>query len=78
MTPAYERAAGIDEITSFDTVTCRLTLCVSTMGVSPVTVIVSARLPTRSSALTLAVNDPVSSIPSRLTVLNPVSANVTV
>ena len=50
----------------------------STIGVSPVTVIVSARLPTRSSALTLAVNDPVSSMPSRLTVLKPVSANVTV
>ncbi len=30
------------------------------------------------SALTVAVNDPVSSTPSRLTVLKPVSENVTV
>jgi hypothetical protein len=34
--------------------------------------------PTRSSALTLAASEPVSSMPSRLTVLNPVSVKVTV
>ncbi len=48
------------------------------MGDSPVTVIVSASSPTRSSALTVAVNVPVSSMPSRLKVLNPGSVNVTV
>ena len=67
MTPAYERAAGIAEITSFEIVVCRLTLCVSTIGVSPVTVIVSASVPTFMSALIDAVNEPVSSTPSRLT-----------
>ena len=41
------------------------------------TVIVSASVPTFRSALTVAVNDPVSSIPSRLTVLKPVSVKVT-
>ena len=58
-------------------VVCRLTLCVSTIGVSPVTVIVSASVPTFMSALIDAVNEPVSSTPSRFTVLNPVSENVT-
>ncbi len=47
------------------------------MGVSPDTVMVSARLPTLRSALTVAVNDPVSSIPSRLTVPKPVRAKET-
>ena len=36
------------------------------MGVSPLTVIVSATPPTFRSALTVAVNAPVSSMPSRL------------
>ena len=39
----------------------------STIGVSPVTVIVSASAPTFMSALIVAVNEPVSSMPSRLT-----------
>ena len=52
-------------------------LCTSTIGDSPVTVIVSSSEPTRSSALTVDTNVPVSSMPSRLTVLNPVSVNVT-
>ena len=56
----------------------RFALCTSTIGVSPVTVIVSASVPTLSSALMVAVNDPVSSMPSRLNVLNPCSVNVTV
>ena len=77
MTPAYERAAGIDAITSLLTVTWRRTLCVSTMGVSPLTVIVSSIAPTFMSALIAAVNEPVSSMPSRLTLLKPVSVNVT-
>jgi hypothetical protein len=50
----------------------------STTGVSPVTVMVSARVPTFNSPLTLALNEPVSSIPSRLTVVKPGSENVTV
>ena len=58
-------------------VVCRRTLCVSTIGVSPVTVIVSASAPTFRSAFTAAVNEPVSSMPSRFTVLKPVSVNVT-
>src|SRR6266850_5532414 len=48
------------------------------MGASPVTVTVSSRAPGRRSVLTVAVNDPVNSIPSRRTVLNPGSVNVTV
>src|SRR5262245_49252246 len=52
-------------------------LVTSTTGASPLTVIVSARPPTLSSALTVAMNDPVSSIPSRLTTLNPDNVNVT-
>jgi len=43
MTPSDERAAGLFEIMSFDTVGWRRTLCVSTIGVSPVAVIVSSR-----------------------------------
>ena len=39
----------------------------STIGVSPVTVIVSSSAPTFMSALIVAVNEPVSSMPSRLT-----------
>ena len=64
-------------MTSPLTVACRLTLWTSTIGVSPVTVMVSSTAPTLRSALTVAVNEPVSSMPSRLTVLNPVSVNVT-
>src|SRR6266511_3019218 len=48
----------------------------STTGVSPVTVIVSASAPTFSSALTVIVPEPASSSPSRFTVLNPVSVKV--
>src|SRR6478735_5674841 len=49
----------------------------STTGVSPVTVTDSSTAPTRKSAFTVAVNDPASSMPSRLSALNPGSANVT-
>src|SRR6267143_1642457 len=49
----------------------------STTGLSPVTVIVSETLPTVSSTFTAAVNDVVSSMPSRLTVAKPGSVNVT-
>jgi len=43
----------------------RLALCTSTIGLSPVTVTVSSSAPSRISALIVAVNDPVSSTPSR-------------
>jgi hypothetical protein len=50
----------------------------STIGDSPVTVTVSSTAPTRISALTVATNEPLSSRPSRLTVLKPGSVKVTV
>ena len=65
-------------MTSPLSVCCRFALCTSTIGASPLTVIVSATVPTLRSAFTDAVNDPVSSMPSRLTVPNPASVNVTV
>src|SRR5580704_6728592 len=73
----YEPAVGIAFRTSFDRMVARAAFCTSTTGVSPVTVTVSATAPTRRSALTVAVNAPVSSIPSRLVVLKPASVNVT-
>ena len=75
MRPPYARAAGIAAMRSLLMVVCRRTLCVSTTGVSPVTVIVSVTAPTRISVLTTAVKVRVSSIPSRLKVLNPVRLN---
>ena len=57
---------------------CCVTFCVSTIGDRPVTVIVSSSAPTFSSPLTVAVKPAESSMPSRLTVLNPTSVNVTV
>ena len=65
-------------MTSLLSTRCWVEFCVSTTGASPVTVIVSATVPTRRSTFTVAVNDPASSIPSRLTVLKPASVNVTV
>ena len=76
MMPAYDFAAGMDVMSSLLIVTWRRTLCVSTIGVSPVTVMVSSSAPTFMSALMFAVNAPVSSMPSRLTVLKPVSVKV--
>jgi hypothetical protein len=49
----------------------------STIGVAPVTVIVSSREPTFSSPFTVAVNPVLSSMPSRLTALKPVNVKVT-
>ena len=72
------RSVGSASITSRDAVLFCTTFCTSTIGLSPVTVIVSSTVPTFMSALTFAVNAVVSSIPSRLTVLKPVSVNVTV
>src|SRR3989442_9631882 len=49
----------------------------STTGVAPVTVTVSWTAPTRSWTSTFAANPVVNSIPSRTTVLKPVSVKVT-
>src|SRR5215831_2830354 len=76
-TALYEPAVGIAFRMSFDNTVCRCAFWTSTTGVSPVTVTVSATAPTRMSALTLAVNDPVSSMPSRFVALKPESVNVT-
>src|SRR5438309_10990120 len=50
---------------------CWTLFCTSTTGEAPVTVMVSFTVPTPSTALTDAVNEVVSSIPSCLTVLKP-------
>jgi hypothetical protein len=68
---------GIALMTSRVSTRCCVTFCTSTVGASPVTVIVSSSAPTRMSALTVAVNDDVSSMPPRLTVLNPGRVKVT-
>ena len=59
-------------------VVCCWTFWTSTTGDAPVTVTVSATVPTRRSAFTVAVNPEVNSIPSRLTGLKPVKAKETV
>jgi hypothetical protein len=59
-------------------VVSRRALDTSTIGDSPVTVTVSSRPPTFISASTLAVNEPVSTMPSRFRVAKPGSVNVTV
>ena len=56
----------------------RRTVWTSTTGVSPVTVIVSCRAPTRISIGIVSVAVPPSSMPSRLTVVKPGSVNVSV
>jgi hypothetical protein len=77
MRPAYDFALGIELKTSLLTVVCRLTLWTSTTGVTPDTVTVSSMVPTFSSAFTVAVNEPVSSMSCRLSELNPVNVKVT-
>ena len=72
------RSVGSWSIASRVAVDFCTTFCTSTIGLSPETVMVSVTPPTRISAPTLAVNDVVSSMPSRLTVLKPLSENVTV
>ena len=76
MPPAF-RELGMAARMSLLTVCWTFALCTSTIGVSPVTVIVSSRAPTFRSPFTVATNDPVNSIPSRLTVLKPGNVNVT-
>ena len=71
------RPVGKVLIASASITRCRVVLCTSTIGASPVTVIVSLRLPTVSTASTVEVNDPVRLMPSRFTPLNPGSVKVT-
>jgi hypothetical protein len=71
------RPVGIASSTSRVMTTRCVTPCVSTIGDSPVTVMVSSSVPTRMSALMTAVKSEVSSMPSRLTTPNPGSVNVT-
>ena len=75
--PLTFREVGIAARTSLLDVCCVLALCTSTIGVSPVTVIVSSSAPTFRSPFTVATKFPDSSMPSRLTVLKPGSVNVT-
>ncbi len=59
-------------------VSCLRMLVVSTTGAAPLTVMVSDSDPTCIAMFTVAVKPVPSSIPSRFTVENPSSANVTV
>ena len=79
MTPIVDQffEVGIDWMVSLSTTWRRTTLVVSTIGASPLTVMVSSSAPTRMSTFSGAVNDAVSSIPSRRTVEKPVSVKVT-
>ena len=56
---------------------CWRTVCTSTTGASPVTVIVSSTEPTAICASTVAVNPAPMVMPSRTTVEKPGSVNVT-
>ena len=78
-TPRFwkDRPVGTFSMTSRVITTCCLVFCRSTTGDRPDTTIVSDMLPTCMSALMAAVNPVVSSMPSRRTVVNPWSANVT-
>ncbi len=73
-----DRPVGSLSISSRSITRCWVALCTSTIGDSPVTVMVSSTAPTRRSVSTVAVKVPVNWMPSRLTVLNPGSVNVTV
>jgi hypothetical protein len=72
----YCLALGITAIVESSMVCWTLAPCTSTIGLSPVTVTVSSRAPRLNCAFTVAVKLPVSLMPSRLTVLKPVSVNV--
>jgi hypothetical protein len=69
---------GIAAMTSRSTMVWTRALWTSNVGDSPVTVTVSSSVPTRNSALTVATKSPLSTMPSRLTVLKPGSENVMV
>ena len=66
----YPREAGIAAMTSLSITFCvRVLVCTSTTGVSPVTVMVSCTPPTRMSALIVMTAVPLTSTPSRSTVV---------
>ncbi len=62
---------------SLSSVISRLVLATSTIGVSPVTVIVSCTPPTRISPFTVVTAVPLMMRPSLFTVAKPGSVNVT-
>ena len=74
----YPRDAGMAAMTSLSITFCvRVLVCTSTTGVSPVTVIVSCTPPTRMSALiVMLLAPPLTSTPSRITVVKPGSVKV--
>jgi hypothetical protein len=74
----YDRDEGIALMMSLSSTVWRRTLCTSTIGDWPLTVMVSVSAPTRMSTLIVAVKDPSSAMSSRLTVLKPANENVTV
>ena len=76
-TPLTFREEGIAEMMFLSMICCVRALCTSTMGVSPVSVIVSSIPPSFRSAFTVATKFPDSSMPSRFTTLKPASSNVT-
>jgi len=63
-------------MTSWLSTVSRFVLCTSTTGVSPLTVIVSSSAPTRISIGMVSTAVPEISMPSRFTVLKPVSVKV--
>ncbi len=78
MIPFQLFAAGVRATRLPSSTCCRAAFCTSTIGVSPVTVIVSSSVPTFMSAFTSTVPEPPSSTASRLTILKPVSVKLTV
>ena len=72
------RPVGTASSTARLSTTCCTALWTSTVGVPPVTVMLSSSEPTRMSALICAVKLAGSSRPSRTTVLKPGSEKVTV
>ena len=69
---------GSDSSSLVFSVSCLRMLVVSTTGAAPLTVIVSDNDPTCIAMFTVAVNPEPRVMPSRFTVENPSSANVTV
>ena len=70
-------AVGTASSSSRSITVVRCTLCTSTVGDSPETVTVSWRLPTLSSALTVAVKSASKAMPSRTKGENPAKVKVT-
>jgi hypothetical protein len=75
--PTTFREEGIAARAPLSMICCVRALCTSTIGDSPVTVIVSSSEPTFRSRFTVATKFPDSSMPSRLSVVKPCSVAVT-